>query len=130
MLSPEAATTDQKQTTPLLSVKQIIPGLDIKVKCRVCGENLLLNTVMVYEPGGSPSVLKSNSFSPFWLSQWNLFPSSLARCGGKTVLPLVSVVERERVVVLSRMGGSGLLGQKPLGNNWNDTSISCPTVNV
>src|SRR5467141_454386 len=97
---------------------------------RLCGENLLENTVMVYVPGWSPSVLKSNSFSPSLLSQWNLFPSSLFRRGGKTTLPLVSVVERERLAVLSRMGIPELLVQAPLGNNRNDTSISCPTVNV
>src|SRR5882762_2031702 len=103
--------------------------LGFKVMSRLCGENLLENTVMVYVPGWSPSVLKSNSFTPSLLSQWNLFPSSLFRRCGKTTLPLVSVVERERLAVLSRMSIPELLVQMPFGNNWNDTSIVCPTVN-
>src|SRR5437879_778438 len=107
-----------------------MPLRGIKVTSRLCGENLLENTVMVYVPGCSPSVLKSNSFTPFLWSQWNLFPSSLSRRGGKTTLPLVSIVERERRAVLSRMGVPALARQNPLGNNRNDTSISCPTVYV
>src|SRR6266705_890041 len=99
---------------------------------RLCGENLLENTVMVYVPGASPSVLKSNSFTPFSLSQWNLFPSSLSRSGGKTLFLVVgSNLESERRAVLSRMGVP-VFGQVPFapGNNWNATSISCPTVYV
>ena len=103
------ATTDQKQLTPLPSGKHTIPILGFKVMSRLCGENLLENTVILYEPGWSPSVLKSNSFTPSLLSQWNLFPSSLSRRRGKTTLPLVSVVERERLAVLSRMGIPELL---------------------
>src|SRR6267143_1107583 len=122
------ATTDQKQLTPLPSGKHTIPILGVKVMSRLCGENLLENTVILYEPGWSPSVLKSNSFTPSLLSQWNLFPSSLSRRRGKTTLTLVSVVERERRAVLSRRGVPVLLEQEPLENNWNDTSISCPTV--
>src|SRR6267378_2185667 len=119
------------QLTPLLSCKQTIPLLGIKVMSRLCGENLPENTVMVYVPGCSPSVLKSNSFTPFLWSQWNLFPSSFSSRGGKTVSPVVrSVVESERCAVLSRMGVPELPVQGPLGNNRNDTSISSPMVNV
>src|SRR3989442_1506332 len=59
------------------------------VMSTLCGENLLENRVMVYFPGASPTVLKSNSFSPFLLSQWNLFASSLSRSGGKKKFPLL-----------------------------------------
>src|SRR5712691_8042226 len=93
------------------------------------GENLLENRVMVYFPGASPTVLKSNSFSPSLLSQWNLFASSLSTSGGKTILPLVSVIESEKRAVLSRRGVPVQL--PPLNmNNWNVTSISCPTLKL
>src|SRR6266704_3095012 len=101
------------------------------VMSTLCGENLLENRVMVYFPGASPTVLKSNSFSPSLLSQWNLFASSLSRSGGKTILPLVSVIESEKRAVLSRRG---VPVQLPLlnMNNWNVTSITftCPALNV
>src|ERR1700730_3215596 len=91
--------------------------------CTVCGENLLPNTVMVYGPGASPTVLKSDSFTP--LFQWNVFPSSCPRSAGKTRFPLESIVESEKRAFLSRMG----FPRQPLENNWNATSISCPTWN-
>src|SRR6266581_1309170 len=101
------------------------------VMSTLCGENLLENRVMVYFPGASPTVLKSNSFSPSLLSQWNLFASSLSRSGGKTILPLVSVIESEKRAVLSRRGVPVQL--PPLNmNNWNVTSITftCAALNV
>src|SRR5260370_35119526 len=43
----------------------------------------------------------SYSFNPFLLSQWNLFPSAFLRAG-KLSLPLISLVDTERLAVLSR----------------------------
>src|SRR5712691_13511276 len=94
------------------------------------GENLLENRVMVYFPGASPTVLKSNSFSPSLLSQWNLFASSLSVSTGKEIkFPRESVMESEKRAVLSRRGVPVQL--PPLNmNNWNVTSISCPTLKL
>src|SRR5713226_7303299 len=95
------------------------------VMSTLCGENLLENRVMVYFPGASPTVLKSNSFSPFLLSQWNLFASSLSWSGGKTTLPVMgSTVESEKRAVLSRIPVLHVLLV-----NRRSTSISCPTWN-
>src|SRR6266849_620860 len=97
----------------------------------LCGENLLPITVMVYVPAASPMVLKSNSLSPLGSYQWNLFPSSLSSSGGKeTKFPLESVFASDELAVLSRMGGPLGVKQLPPANNWNVTSISCPTLNV
>src|SRR6266571_2050483 len=101
------------------------------VMSTLCGENLLENRVMVYVPGASPTVLRSNSFSPSLLSQWNLFPSSLSVSAGKeTKFPEASVMESEKRAVLSRRGvpAQVLLNM----NNWNVTSITftCAALNV
>src|SRR5229473_8300955 len=95
------------------------------------GENLLENRVMVYLPGASPTVLKSNSFSPFLLSQWNLFASSLSRSTGRErKFPEESVIAIEKCAVLSRMGWP-VMGQEPPADNWNVTSITgtCAALN-
>src|SRR5713101_7257844 len=90
------------------------------------GENLLENRVMVYFPGASPTVLKSNSFSPSLLSQWNLFASSLSwRAGKERRIPLGPVIAREKRAVLSRIP---VLQSVPLVNR-KSTSICCPTWN-
>src|SRR6266702_4100192 len=102
------------------------------VMSTLCGENLLENRVMVYFPGASPTVLKSNSFSPSLLSQWNLFASSLSVSSRKEIkFPRESVMESEKRDVLTRRGVPVQL--PPLNmNNWNVTSITftCAALNV
>src|SRR5260370_21173301 len=62
----------------------------------------------------------SYSFNPFLLSQWNLFPSAFLRAG-KLSLPLISLVDTERLAVSSRRP---VAPQSEPPTSFSPTSIS------